>query len=299
MSDEGKPEGTAGIPAVDTLQRSLGLERDSAEAWDADYEISRRFLASWVGFVALGLPVLMLAAGFGECFRDSISHYYYGGVAGTLFTGLLFFIGSFLLAYRSVKWVTWLATVAGVFAFGVALFPTEGTGCEDGTFTGRPFLELTTDADGRVTDAEAAAFSMAGQAHTAHFISAALLFLILAFFCFFVFTRVLPKHRLPNGGLKPEKALRNRIYVICGIVMLVAMVAIAAKIWFGDGWSFWTALNLTFGFETFALWAFGVSWALKGRLGPFSDTAVGKLLIDPDDRRAPGKPPFGLGPGAS
>lgn len=230
---------------------------------------------------------------------DSISHYYYGGVAGTLFTGLLFFIGSFLLAYRSVRSVTWLATAAGVFAFGVALFPTEGTGCEEGSFSGRPFIELTTGAEGDVTGTAAATFSMAGHAATAHLVSAALLFLILAFFCFFVFTRVLPKHWLPNRALKPEKALRNRIYVICGIAMLVAMAAIAAKLWFGDGWSFWTALNLTFWFETFALWAFGVSWALKGRLGPFSDTAVGRMVIDPDDRWTPGQPPLGSGSGTS
>lgn len=36
-----------------------------------------------------------------------------------------------------------------------------------------------------------------------------------------------------------------------------------------DGWEIWNDLRLTFVFETIALWAFGFSWLVKGRIFGF------------------------------
>ena len=54
---------------------------------------------------ALVLPILLLLVfgiigyGYMLSFRQSISHYYYAQFLGTLFVGMLVFIGGFLIAY--------------------------------------------------------------------------------------------------------------------------------------------------------------------------------------------------------
>ncbi len=57
-------------------------------------KIQRR-LAILVGCVAFGLPIVMMIGTFygNTCFRQSISHYYYAQFLGTLFVGMLVFIG--------------------------------------------------------------------------------------------------------------------------------------------------------------------------------------------------------------
>lgn len=89
-------------------------------------------LAKLVGFVALGLPlVLLLTPVFGGCHRDSISHHYYEPLFGPVFVGMLCFIGGFLIAFRGEHWAeNWGATLAGLGAFGVAVWPATDHGCE-------------------------------------------------------------------------------------------------------------------------------------------------------------------------
>lgn len=277
------------VPKVDQLvnsvQESLQLSKEDGEDWDHHQDINRKTLAVWVGFVAFGLPFAMLLFGVGECFRDSISHYYYDDVAGTIFVGMLFFIGAFLFAYHSVPWVTRLSTVAGILAFLVAILPTTGSGCESSAFRGRPFSNISTDADGLVIWTSAQEFQMFSAASLLHFISATFLFSVLAFFCFVIFTRKLDKHYDKDGNLKPEKARRNKVYIACGILMVLAIGTIGLKISpLGASWAFWDRYNLTFWMEAAALWSFGVSWTIKGRLGWLNNTMLGKLVIDPDDR---------------
>jgi hypothetical protein len=59
------------------------------------------------------------------------------------------------------------------------------------------------------------------------------------------------------------KKQRNRVYKICGIVILVSVAGIPI---FGlDGiWEHVKAYKPTFVLETFALVAFGISWLTKG-----------------------------------
>ena len=96
------------------------------------------------------------------------------------------------------------------------------------------------------------------------------------------------KHLREDGSVNPIKACRNRIYKLCGVLILFALATLAVKTVFGRGWPFWTDYNLTFWFESLALWSFGLSWALKGRFGPFSDTVLGRLVLDPEDCHLPG-----------
>ena len=89
-----------------------------------------------------------------------------------------------------------------------------------------------------------------------HFVSATGLFLVLSIFSLALFTKSAPT---PT----PQKVIRNRIYRTCGYIMLACIVLI------GLYHAFWqhTALRgwkLVFWLESLALWAFGVSWFVKG-----------------------------------
>ena len=89
-----------------------------------------------------------------------------------------------------------------------------------------------------------------------HFVSATGLFLVLAYFCLGLFT-------LSSPTPTPQKLKRNRVYRTCGYIMLGCIVLI------GLYHAFWqhTALRNwkpVFWLESLALWAFGVSWFVKG-----------------------------------
>ena len=63
------------------------------------------------------------------------------------------------------------------------------------------------------------------------------------------------------------KKRRNVLYVTCGIIMLISIALIAAYS-FSDKLSdcdCFQDLDPIFWLETFALWAFGLSWLTKGR----------------------------------
>ena len=89
-----------------------------------------------------------------------------------------------------------------------------------------------------------------------HFVSATGLFIVLSIFSLVLFTKSAPT---PT----PQKVIRNRIYRTCGYLMLACIVLI------GLYHAFWkhTALATwkpVFWLESVALWAFGISWFVKG-----------------------------------
>ena len=92
---------------------------------------------------------------------------------------------------------------------------------------------------------------------TVHLIAAAALFLLLAVFCFFLFTKTDPT-RPPTQ----RKRMRNTVYYVCGGVITAAVVLAFVSGFLSlpvqDAWKplFWC--------ETVAVIAFGVAWFIKG-----------------------------------
>ncbi len=181
-----------------------------------------------VGWIGMLLPfVLMLGVFFifkGEIIEKSISYYYYSKM-GNVFVGAICAIALFMFFYSGYdKWDNWAGNVAGLFALGVAWFPTTQEGPRD----------------------------LIG---TIHITCAALFFLTLAVYSLFLFTQ---KDDKPT----PQKLTRNKIYIICGVVMVLCIIAIAVYLNFfhkqgsTSGFVFWA--------ETITLVAFGVSWLTKG-----------------------------------
>ena len=91
---------------------------------------------------------------------------------------------------------------------------------------------------------------------TVHFGSALALFLVLSCYCLFLFTE-------SRGLPTPEKKIRNRIYRICGVSMLVCIALVGLFYWRFQHARI-AALKPVFWLESLALWAFGISWFVKG-----------------------------------
>ncbi|NNE54045.1 MAG: hypothetical protein HKN30_16785 [Sulfitobacter sp.] len=262
-----------------------GKDRYPSQQDEAYATINQRTLAFIVGLVALGLPTVLLIGAFNPvidtCFRDSISHFYYAPFWGGPFIGALVFIGTYMFVYQGEDKhgsEARLSNFAGAFAFGVALFPTAGHGCDALSFRSRALAEFAPDPD--LLDLIKTAptddrpdltfyFELTSWSATVHYLSATLLFCFLAWFALVVFTAVEEHQRNPDGSLKYTKIVRNRFYRICGAVMILCILcmmtyALLAHLTDLD-LSWWAANNMPFWFEATALWAFGISWIVKGR----------------------------------
>ena len=98
----------------------------------ADTSVSQtyRLLRYLAAGALIAMPILVAAAGwlYGKPMQPSLSDYYYamrdGGLPRTLFVVFLAFLGGVLIAYRGLSAADHrIHNLAGMFAFGVALFP--------------------------------------------------------------------------------------------------------------------------------------------------------------------------------
>ncbi len=181
-----------------------------------------------VGWIGILLPFVLMLGGF-LFFNEvsilrNISLYYHSGMRD-VFVGAICAIALFMFFYKGYdNWDNWAGNLAGFFALGIALFPTV----------------------------EAPPYNFSSKVH---FICAASFFLILSAFSMFLFTR---KEANPTK----RKLTRNKIYIICGSVMIASLAAIMIFFIFiaaGHPHS-----KFVFWAETVALIAFGVSWLTKG-----------------------------------
>ena len=201
------------------------------------FTISYVNLRKFVGWLALSLPFI-LPAGYviffsRHSFPGSISGYYYTGMRNYL-VGALCVLGVLLVGYYAYhdELDFWITNFAGLFAVGVAFFPTE------------PAMATPHQKDiGHI-----------------HFVFAALLFTMLAVMAL-RFTKT-----DPNGTPTSQKSRRNIVYRTCAVLiaasMLVAFVAnfLPAAIKQSMPSLFW--------FEAIAVVAFSVSWLVKGESIP-------------------------------
>jgi hypothetical protein len=185
-------------------------------------------LRNTIGWIGILLPFVMMLGGFlifGENITlCNISMYYYTGMRD-VYVGAMCAVGLFLFFYRGYdKWDDWAGNIAGFCAFCIAWFPTTKIGPQN----------------------------LAGNIH---FYAAAIFFLVLACFSLLLFTR---------QGENPtkQKLKRNKIYICCGLVMLVCIIAV--RIYFSFLKEIYPFSPFVFWNETVALVAFGISWLTKG-----------------------------------
>ena len=184
-----------------------------------------RALRLLMGLIALSLPVVVLILSSSSLSSISAS---YHTEARDAFVGMLFVVSAFLFAYnghtsRESK-ASKGASLATIF---VAIFPTSCDLCK-------------TDIISNI-----------------HYVAAAILFAILAYFCFGPFRR----NTKDKGG---KKGRRSKIYFVCGWIIVGCILGVIVTKITQPGAST-QALSVTFWAEAIALGAFGVAWIVAGK----------------------------------
>jgi hypothetical protein len=196
--------------------------------------ISYLGLRKAVGIIAIALPLVLVvgkAVFQSPGMQGSISGYYYTAMRDVL-VGSLCAIAIFLLSYKGYERTDDIAgDLACMFALGVAFFPTAPDN----------------DATSRV--------KLIGALH---FGFASALFLILAFFSLVLFRKT-DKTKTPTH----RKLMRNRVYMICGIIILGCIALVGACSLLSEE-SPVQRLHPVFWLEAAAIWGFGWSWFTKG-----------------------------------
>lgn len=202
--------------------------------------ISYNLLRKLIGFIGIFLPVVLIIGSFlsgkYDSVQPSISDYYFTTM-GDVFVGSLCAVSLFLFCYKGYDYrdnIT--ANLAAFFAVCIAFFPTS-------TDLPRTHLGLLENES---------------VSSTLHFTSAALFFCCLAFFCLYLF-------KLSKGYQSKKKQLRNRVYTICGIIILSSVLILAANAFIVPIQEFLKPYKPVIVFETIALWAFGISWITKAQ----------------------------------
>jgi hypothetical protein len=181
-----------------------------------------------LGVLGALLPLLCIIFGnLNNSYKEwyfTISATYYTA-ANTIFVGLLFTVGIFLISYFGYEWKDKLVNIsAGICSLGIAIFPCEASDLE---FVGMFNLPIHVSA-------------------IFHYIFAASFFALLGINILWLF-------RKGNSNTK-EKKMRNKIYLICGILIFVFLALlliysiVLKKVWGPFGIIFETGVLLAFAF---------------------------------------------------
>ncbi len=250
-----------------------------------------RSMRKMVGILAFALPTLLLILSLNPTIgiQTSISHFNFTN-AREIFTGILAAVGLMMLCYKtqpdfydyigSLKYKTEqrLAIAAGIFALGVALFPTNPIGYYADNIDTQQKMNPHFEKDVDQFTFNASLEKTIGNIYpgytkvnaTIHTGSATILFSILAVFCLYIFHT--PKKVLKNLDEPIKKYLeKNNLKYMVSSVLIISGILLA----FLGNLLLDTNNNLyytTLIGEVIALYAFGYSWFVKGREEEFLDS---------------------------
>lgn len=198
-----------------------------------------------LGYLGLSLPFLLMLSSFlaNAQLEPSLSDFFHT-ISRDLFVGVLFSIGTFLLIYEGYEREkgesftdNWLATVAGIAVFGVALFPNES-----------PSGQIAAMTQKLVGVSVSPIF---------HYSSCFIFFYCMGHFCMFRFS-------------KTKDRARRRFYRVCAWIIVASCAALAvASVWKQMGPPVMTEFvinyQVVFWIEAVGIWAFSLAWIVKGR----------------------------------
>lgn len=200
--------------------------------------IRLRKTVGWLGML-LAIIVLVLCLIFqcvpGHIFPDSISQTYYFEPTITPFMGILIAASILLMCYRGYEKIDDIInTLTGIAGLCICLFPCT--------------VSAVLDADGLVGTFQIPV-AISGAIHN---ISAAVFFGLLAYNVLFLFTK-------SSGEMTKNKRIRNIVYRVCGIGMIISMICL----FIFSGWA------VTWWVEAFALGFFGIAFLTKADVYPW------------------------------
>lgn len=245
-----------------------------------------------VGLLAMALPLVIFLAElvfFETEFQTSISAYYYTKMRW-YFILTLGCIGFFLFFYQGYDNLDkWIARVAGLAAFLTAIFPISNP---NSAYCASPLFILNPTVEALSTTYR----SLCSITETIHLLSEATMFIAVAIFLLFRFTKCEhgtesifeqckqdsngnPRNTVQRifciifrGTLESLKSIprqcehcasdkkkRNRVYKILGGVIAVSIPIMGLSFLWEDFFAYTVYLG-----EFIALVAFGISWAVKG-----------------------------------
>lgn len=208
---------------------------------DNDLIISYQRLRQALGVVAVLLPFVLALGAWafeGIPWADSISAYYYTSMRD-VFVGTMFAVGIFLYCYRGQDTQdNILSNIAGLAAAGIGLLPMQPE-------YSRVLIERHRDIAGPNCYVP---HGFLGY----HFYAVATFFAIVSYLAIFRFTKI------DHPPLTDAKRARNRVYVLCGIVMIACFAWIGLLKWRAPD----AAIVVP---ESGAVVAFAIAWLTKGQ----------------------------------
>lgn len=206
--------------------------------------ISFNSLRKSIGWMSVALSPAMLLGNYflADCsyIQQSISDYYFT-VTGDLMVGIMCCLALFLISYRGYpgeQLDEWLTTISGLLALGAALIPTN-----EPLVQSCAIIHLPWDTNRSLT----------------HNLLSSLLFIMLSLISMLLFTK-------GRGEPTPEKLQRNKVYIVCGSIMLMVIIVVPIYNQLLRTYPDWEKYKLVFWLETLAMTAFGISWLVKGGL---------------------------------
>jgi hypothetical protein len=197
-----------------------------------------------IGILGVALPFALMtgtiAAGACSEILGSVSEYYHT-ITRNIFVGFLSALSLFFFCYKGYDRSDNIAAkLASLFALGIAFFPTN----IDTAFPPCTFAPLRNE-------------NIIGSIHL---FSAASFFLVLSYFSLFLFTKT------DQASPTPEKKKRNKVYKVCGWIMLSCLLILFVYFVFVPDHIYKSlqAFKPVFFLETICLIAFGTSWLTKG-----------------------------------
>ncbi|MFG1496626.1 hypothetical protein ABMA57_08330 [Saccharospirillum sp. HFRX-1] len=199
-------------------------------------EIDHHVLRLIVGLIALLLPLFVIVLTTGNPLGSISASYHDDGAARDVFVGSLFAMAAFLFAYNGdhARQST-LSKLAAVSAVCIALFPTAGVSAPD---------------------------TLATWVGVVHYLAAAVLFAVLAYFCWSFSCTAKNK-----GGTYREAGIRSLIYRVCLVGIGLAIVFMLAYLGFEEYLDEHFPRYIFF-FEWLGLLAFGIAWLVASRIIP-------------------------------
>ena len=208
---------------------------------DSSLMVSYMTLRQMIGWIGFFMPIAVRLGGLvleGIRTTDSISAYYYTGMRDC-FVATLVLVGVLLTCYRSpAKQDTYVAIVAGLAAIGIGVFPMSP--------------EWAPEITARYPSVLTGVCYQNGGILGWHFRFVVIFFAASFYLVYFRFRAFTPASPTRN------KMRRNKIYRLCGLLMLGSFLAIGFLAWEHQGRSiFWP--------ESVAVASFAAAWLVKGQ----------------------------------
>jgi hypothetical protein len=204
--------------------------------------VSYLTLRQMIGWISLLMPIAIRVGAYvfeGVHSTNTISAYYYTGMRDILVSTLVL-AGAFLACYRTPSRAdNVISVITGLAAMGIALFPMNPLYAQ----------EILNQFPNTIEKACYASHGILGF----HIYFGTSFFVLSFYLVFFRFSAFTP--RMPTR----QKIIRNRIYKICGVLMLVAMLAIGVLDFINkDPAIFWP--------EALFVSTYSAAWLVKGQL---------------------------------